>query len=61
MIKLMIVDDSALMRKHLVKLFEQEGDFTLCTCRTGAEALAELAVFQPDVISLDINLSLIHI
>ncbi|CDH46881.1 chemotaxis-specific protein-glutamate methyltransferase CheB [Candidatus Contendibacter odensensis] len=56
MIKLMIVDDSALMRKHLVKLFEQEGDFTLCTCRTGAEALAELAVFQPDVISLDINM-----
>ena len=56
MIKLLIVDDSALMRKHLVGLFEQEGDFTIRTCRTGAEALRELADFQPDVISLDINM-----
>lgn len=56
MIKLLIVDDSALMRKHLVKLFEQEGDFTVRTCRTGAEALRELPDFQPDVISLDINM-----
>lgn len=56
MIKLLIVDDSALMRKHLVKLFEQEGDFTIRTARTGAEALVELPIFQPDVISLDINM-----
>ncbi|MFZ4791729.1 MAG: chemotaxis-specific protein-glutamate methyltransferase CheB [Candidatus Competibacteraceae bacterium] len=56
MIKLLIVDDSALMRKHLVNLFEQEGDFTIRTCRTGAEALLDLAAFQPDVISLDINM-----
>lgn len=46
MIKLMIVDDSALMRKHLVKLFEQEGDFTIRTARTGAEALVELPTFS---------------
>ncbi|NJM12479.1 MAG: chemotaxis-specific protein-glutamate methyltransferase CheB [Synechococcaceae cyanobacterium SM1_2_3] len=56
MIKLLIVDDSALMRKHLVKLFEQEGDFIIRTARTGAEALVELPIFQPDVISLDINM-----
>lgn len=56
MIKLLIVDDSALMRKHLVRLFEQEGDFAIRTCRTGAEALRELGDFQPDVISLDINM-----
>lgn len=56
MIKLMIVDDSALMRKHLIKLFEQEGDFTIRACRTGVEALRELPDFQPDVISLDINM-----
>ncbi|HHW77685.1 MAG TPA: chemotaxis-specific protein-glutamate methyltransferase CheB [Xanthomonadaceae bacterium] len=56
MIKLLIVDDSALMRKHLVSLFEQEGDFSLRTCRTGLEALRELGDFQPDVITLDINM-----
>ena len=56
MIKILIVDDSALMRKHLVGLFEREGDFTVRTARTGLEALSELAAFQPDVVSLDINM-----
>lgn len=56
MIKLLIVDDSALMRKHLVGLFEREGDFTIRTARTGLDALSELAAFQPDVVSLDINM-----
>ncbi len=56
MMKLLIVDDSALMRKHLSKLFEQEGDFIIRAYRTGAEALRELPAFQPDVITLDINM-----
>jgi len=56
MIKLLIVDDSALMRKLLVQLFEQEGDFEVCTARNGAEALQVQRSFQPDVITLDINM-----
>jgi two-component system chemotaxis response regulator CheB len=56
MIKLLVVDDSALMRKHLVNLFQQEGGFEIRTCRTGLEALQELPNFQPDVVTLDINM-----
>ena len=35
MIRLLIVDDSALMRKLLSGIFEQEGDFDIRTARNG--------------------------
>jgi two-component system chemotaxis response regulator CheB len=56
MIKVLIVDDSALMRKHLNSLLEQSGEFTVKYARNGVEALAELEAFDPDVITLDINM-----
>ena len=56
MIKLLIVDDSALMRRHLRMLFEAEGDFEIKTARNGKEAIEENINFQPDVITLDINM-----
>jgi two-component system, chemotaxis family, protein-glutamate methylesterase/glutaminase len=56
MIKLLIVDDSALMRRHLVQLFEKEQDFRTLAVRNGQEALEALEEFNPDVITLDINM-----
>lgn len=56
MIKLLIVDDSALMRKHMRRIFEAEADFELALCKDGVEALDLLHRFQPDVIALDINM-----
>jgi len=56
MIKLLIVDDSALMRRQLAALFEAEGDFEIRLARNGKEALAENAAFEPDVVTLDINM-----
>jgi two-component system chemotaxis response regulator CheB len=56
MIKLLIVDDSALMRRQLVSLFEAEGDFEIRLARNGKEAVEENAAFQPDVVTLDINM-----
>ncbi|MFT5534390.1 MAG: two-component system chemotaxis response regulator CheB [Burkholderiaceae bacterium] len=56
MIKLLIVDDSALMRRQLSSLFEAEGDFTIRLARNGKEAVAENLAFAPDVITLDINM-----
>jgi two-component system chemotaxis response regulator CheB len=55
-IKLLVVDDSALMRKLLDKIFAAEGDFDLRFARSGAEALAEIARDRPDVVTLDINM-----
>ncbi len=56
MIKLLIVDDSALMRRQLSLLFQAEGDFQLFQARNGQEAVAANREFQPDVVTLDINM-----
>ncbi len=56
MIKLLIVDDSALMRRQLNNLFEAEGDFEIRLARHGSEAVEENLSFEPDVITLDINM-----
>ena len=56
MIKLLIVDDSALMRRQLMVLFQAEGDFEVRQARNGDEAVRENREFQPDVVTLDINM-----
>jgi len=54
--KLLIVDDSALMRRQLGALFESAGGFELAYARNGREALALNLEFAPDVVTLDINM-----
>jgi two-component system chemotaxis response regulator CheB len=56
MIKLLIVDDSALMRRQLTLLFQAQGDFEIRQARNGQEAVDENRLFQPDVVTLDINM-----
>ncbi len=56
MVKLLIADDSALMRKYLGEIFKAEGDFDVCLARNGEEALALARSFAPDVITLDVNM-----
>ena len=56
MIKLLIVDDSALMRRQLLAVFQAEGDFDIRQARNGDEAVRENREFQPDVVTLDINM-----
>jgi len=54
--KLLIVDDSALMRRHLRQIFEETGQFEVRTARNGRDALDQLGDYAPDVITLDINM-----
>ncbi|GJD48949.1 Protein-glutamate methylesterase/protein-glutamine glutaminase [Methylobacterium crusticola] len=54
MIRLLVVDDSALMRRLLGGLFAAEGDFEVAFARDGREALAAHARFRPDVVTLDV-------
>lgn len=56
MIKLLIVDDSALMRRQLTAVFAEAGGFEIRHARTGREAVAENIAFAPDVVTLDINM-----
>jgi two-component system chemotaxis response regulator CheB len=55
-IKLLIVDDSALMRRLLGDVFKASGDFEVTFARDGLDALDRLATFQPDVITLDVQM-----
>jgi two-component system, chemotaxis family, protein-glutamate methylesterase/glutaminase len=54
--KVLVVDDSALMRKLLGRIFSTEADFEVQFARNGLEALELLAAFRPDVVTLDIHM-----
>jgi two-component system chemotaxis response regulator CheB len=55
-IRLLVVDDSALMRRVLGEVFSSAGGFDLEFARDGAEAVAKLHAFRPDVVTLDVNM-----
>ena len=56
MIKLLIADDSALMRKLLQDIFLAEGDFDIRLARNGTEALELVRTFDPQVVTLDVQM-----
>lgn len=56
MIRLLVVDDSPLMRRLLGGIFETERDFLVEFARDGAEAIDKLHAFGPDVVTLDIHM-----
>ncbi len=56
MIKVLVVDDSALVRKLLTRAFAHEADVETRFARNGVEALGQLCDYQPDVVTLDIHM-----
>ena len=54
--KALIVDDSALMRRHLKQILEVKGGYQVMAVRNGVDALEALVSFDPDVITLDVNM-----
>jgi two-component system chemotaxis response regulator CheB len=55
-ISILVVDDSALVRKLLGQVFAAQGDFQVSFARSGREALAAIAVAAPDVVTLDVHM-----
>ncbi len=54
-IRVLLVDDSALMRRALTKIYEAEPDIVVAaTAENGEEALRLIREVRPDVISLDL-------
>lgn len=56
MTRLLIVDDSALMRRVLGDVFQNVPGFEVAFARDGVEALAQVHAFKPDVITLDVQM-----
>ena len=56
MIKLLITDDSALMRRVLEDIFLEEGDFQIRLARNGTEAIELVRSFDPQVVTLDVQM-----
>ena len=56
-IKVLVVDDSAFMRRAITKMLESEPEFVVAgTARNGEEAVAKAQALLPDVITMDIEM-----
>jgi two-component system chemotaxis response regulator CheB len=55
-IRLLVVDDSALVRKLIGKVFSAQPDFEVSFARNGREALESVAAAVPDVVTLDVHM-----
>jgi two-component system chemotaxis response regulator CheB len=55
-IKILVVDDSALVRKLFARVLEKESDFEVRLARNGVEALQQLEEFRPQVVTLDVHM-----
>ncbi|HTY09082.1 MAG TPA: chemotaxis response regulator protein-glutamate methylesterase [Candidatus Edwardsbacteria bacterium] len=56
-ISVLVVDDSALMRKMIGEIIEQDPSLQLAgTARNGQEALDQIRALRPDVVTLDIEM-----
>ena len=59
MIRILVVDDSAFMRKVLSDLFKGQPDFEVVDiARNGIEAVEKVKQFSPDVVTLDVEMPL---
>ncbi|HWH41565.1 MAG TPA: chemotaxis-specific protein-glutamate methyltransferase CheB [Usitatibacter sp.] len=56
MIKVLVVDDSALVRKLFGAVLGNEPDLEVTFARSGVEALEQLHTLKPDVITLDVQM-----
>ncbi|NHC46762.1 chemotaxis-specific protein-glutamate methyltransferase CheB [Motilibacter aurantiacus] len=54
--KVLVVDDSALMRKALKSMLADAGGFEVHLARNGEDALEQIPRLEPDVVTLDVNM-----
>lgn len=60
-IKVVIVDDSALMRKIVTRILEDSSDIDVVdTARNGVEALKVIENSQPDIVILDVEMPMMN-
>jgi two-component system chemotaxis response regulator CheB len=59
--RVLVVDDSALVRRVIADLLGESDEFVLAgEARTGAEALAQVRALNPDIVTLDVAMPDMH-
>lgn len=56
MARILIVDDSKMMRRNLAKILTDAGHEVVAEAENGSEACSEFAENQPDLVTMDINM-----
>src|SRR5882672_8112078 len=57
MIRILVVEDSAVQREFLIDLLEQAGDFHVVgTARDGVEAISQTESLRPDILLMDCHM-----
>ncbi len=56
MARILIVDDSKMMRRNLVKILTDAGHEVVAQAEDGSEACAAYAENRPDLVTMDINM-----
>ncbi|MDR2123854.1 MAG: chemotaxis response regulator protein-glutamate methylesterase [Desulfovibrio sp.] len=57
MVKVLVVDDSAFVRRSLISILEKDKDIQVAgTAADGGEAVAKAAALDPDVITMDVEM-----
>jgi len=56
MLRVLIVDDSLIIRKKLSKLIENLGHTVVADAQTGQEAIEAYATHKPDLVTMDITM-----
>ena len=60
-ITLLLVDDHQIVLDGLVNILEKVADFTIVsTTRNGHDAIKQIAIFQPDIVLLDIDMPIMN-
>ena len=53
----LVVDDSAFMRRLITQILESSGEFTVAaTARNGLEALDKVHALDPDLVTMDVDM-----
>lgn len=59
--RVLVVDDSAFMRKVISDMISEESDFhVIYTARNGAEAVEKVKEMKPDLITMDIEMPIMN-
>lgn len=58
MLKILVVDDSMIIRNTLKKILEELGHSVVALAKSGQEAISMYKEYQPDLVTMDITMPL---